>query len=165
MVSEDKYKEGVDFKWVKGNDGKSNFRTRKFFTKAEKEAMKAPKKVAPVAKKTAPKKAAPTKKEAPVTKDAMKGYRKGDVTTSKIPKNTANESRGAARSSAKIRVGALKAIGRAEKDAKDMASIPVPGRAIVRAFKNALSGKGETDAAKISARGYAKGGMVTKKKC
>jgi hypothetical protein len=38
----DNYKEGVDFEWVKGNDGKSNFRTRRFFTKSEKAALAAP---------------------------------------------------------------------------------------------------------------------------
>jgi hypothetical protein len=41
---DDKYKEGVDFEWVQGNnDENSNFKTRRFFTKAEKDAMKAPK--------------------------------------------------------------------------------------------------------------------------
>lgn len=37
----DKYKEGIDFEWVKADNG--NYKTRRFFTKAEKEAKKAPK--------------------------------------------------------------------------------------------------------------------------
>ena len=36
----DRYKEGVDFEWVKGNAG--NTKVRRFFTKAEKDAKKAP---------------------------------------------------------------------------------------------------------------------------
>lgn len=166
MAKEDNYKEGVDFKWVdaKGTGGKN--KTRHFFTKAEKTAMNTPKKSAPAKAKPvvkAPVKAA-VKKEAPVAKDVMKGYRKGDVTTTKIPKNTTNEMRGKARANAKLTTGAARAITKAEKTAADMKKIPVPGRAVVQAFKNTFSGKGETDAAKI-ARGYAKGGMVTKKKC
>lgn len=74
----------VDMKDSKGNivkDGKGNaVKTRKFGKPAEEAPKAAP------AKSAAPKKAAaPAKKaEAPVTKDAMKGYRKGDVTTSKL---------------------------------------------------------------------------------
>ena len=66
--SDDKYKEGVDFKWVQGNDDpNSNFKTRHFFTKAEKEAMKAPKAAdKPASKPAAPKAAAP-KSTAPTT--------------------------------------------------------------------------------------------------
>ena len=59
---DDKYKEGVDFEWVQGNnDENSGFKTRRFFTKAEKEAMKAPKEAAPkaAAPKAKPKAAAP----------------------------------------------------------------------------------------------------------
>ena len=74
----------VDMKDSKGNivkDGKGNaVKTRKFGKPAEESPKAAP------VKSAAPKKAAaPAKKaEAPVTKDAMKGYRKGDVTTSKL---------------------------------------------------------------------------------
>jgi len=54
----DNYKEGVDFEWVQGNnDENSGFKTRRFFTKAEKAKMNAPKPAAP--KAAAPKKAAP----------------------------------------------------------------------------------------------------------
>jgi hypothetical protein len=57
----DNYKEGVDFEYVQGNgDDNSNFKTRRFFTKAEKAKMKAPKAAAP--KAAAPKKAAPNLK-------------------------------------------------------------------------------------------------------
>lgn len=92
------YKAGVDFEWVPAKDGKGNIikdgkgnpvKTRRFFKKGEKEAMKAPK-AAP--KKTeAPK--AKTKAEVPVTKDAMKGYRKGDVTSSPLPSSIASATR------------------------------------------------------------------------
>lgn len=51
MRGEKEPKEGVDFKWVV-NEG-TNVRTRHFFTKAEKEAMKKPKKAAPKEKPTA----------------------------------------------------------------------------------------------------------------
>ena len=54
-----------------------------------------------------------TKKEAPVAKDAMKGYRAGDVTTSKIGKGGRGD--GAAE---KIRRMADRAIDKADKKAK-----------------------------------------------
>jgi hypothetical protein len=56
MAQEDNYKEGVDFEYVQGNgDDNSNFKTRHFFTKAEKEARKNPKPVAKAAPKAATK--------------------------------------------------------------------------------------------------------------
>jgi hypothetical protein len=80
----DKSKEGVDFKWIsmkdsKGNivkDGKGNaVKTRHFFTKAEKEAMKssAPKKsVRPKTKPTAPK-TSPRPKARPIEMKPLAG--------------------------------------------------------------------------------------------
>lgn len=75
------YKEGVDFeiRIVKTKDGKTAYKNRHFFTKAEKEAMKAPKK-----SEEKPSKSATKPKEKATTKDAMSGYRKGDVTTSPL---------------------------------------------------------------------------------
>ncbi len=96
------YKEGVDFEYrtVKGKDGKTAYKNRHFFTAAEKAALKAPKTAPSVKSAPAPTKSAKPKKSAAtgVTKDPMKGYRKGDVTTAPIggtggrtaPKSTAN---------------------------------------------------------------------------
>lgn len=91
-------KEGVDFEYrtVKGKDGKTLYKTRHFFTAAEKAALKAPKTAPAVAKAPAPTKSAKPKKSdaTGVAKDPMKGYRKGDVTTTPIgrtpPKSTAD---------------------------------------------------------------------------
>lgn len=92
------YKEGVDFEYreVKTKDGKTAYKNRHFFTAAEKAARNAPKAAPAKAKAPTPKK---TAKAAPKpTQDAMKGYRKGDVTTAPIggtggrtpPKSTAS---------------------------------------------------------------------------
>lgn len=91
-------KEGVDFEFrtVKTKDGKTAYKNRHFFTAAEKAARNAPKAAPAKAKAPTPKK---TAKAAPKpTQDAMKGYRKGDVTTAPIggtggrtaPKSTAS---------------------------------------------------------------------------
>ena len=70
MAAEDKYKEGVDFEWVQGNDDKnSGFKTRRFFTRAEKAARNAPDKPA----------AQPKKAEA-----KLKGITTPKVTTKKL---------------------------------------------------------------------------------
>jgi hypothetical protein len=69
-----KYKEGVDFEVV----DKGGYKTRRFFTKAEKEAMKNPK---PAPKKAAPKKAAPK----------LKGIKTIPITTSPLPEDTADK--------------------------------------------------------------------------
>lgn len=73
----------VDMKDSKGNivkDGKGNaVKTRKFGKGAEEAPKAAPKAAPKISTKSAP-------KEKPVTKDAMKGYRAGDVTTSKVDK-------------------------------------------------------------------------------
>ena len=62
MAQEDNYKEGVDFEYVQGNgDDNSNFKTRHFFTKAEKEARKNPKPAAKAAPKAATKPKAKSK--------------------------------------------------------------------------------------------------------
>ena len=74
---DDKYKEGVDFEWVQGNNDKdSGFKTRRFFTKAEKKAMKNPK---PAPKAAAPKKPAPK----------LKGIKTERITTSPLPQDVA----------------------------------------------------------------------------
>lgn len=94
------YKEGKDFEFreVKGKDGKVLYKNRHFFTKAEKEASKTPK-AAPSVK--AATKATTTK---PKTKDAMAGYRKGDVTTSPIPSDIAKAAVAAVKSAPKSAV-------------------------------------------------------------
>jgi hypothetical protein len=67
---DDKYKEGVDFEWVQGNnDENSGFKTRRFFTKAEKKARSEPKVEAPKAKKKKP----------------LKGITTEKITTTKLP--------------------------------------------------------------------------------
>ena len=77
-------KEGVDFEYreVKTKDGKTAYKNRHFFTAAEKAARNAPKAAPVKAKAPTPTKAA--KAAAKPTQDAMKGYRKGDVTTAPI---------------------------------------------------------------------------------
>lgn len=78
------YKEGVDFEWVLAKNqpkGGTN-KTRRFFSAAEKAALKAPKAAPAKAKAPTPTKAA--KATPKPTQDAMKGYRKGDVTTAPI---------------------------------------------------------------------------------
>lgn len=71
----DRYKEGIDFEWVKADNG--NYKTRRFFTKAEKEAKKAPKMTKeqvksetakPVQKKKSKTSSAPTKSKRPPIK-------------------------------------------------------------------------------------------------
>jgi hypothetical protein len=78
---------------------------------------------------TPPSKKVPAKKQAPVTKDAMAGYRKGDVTTSKIPKGGRGD-------------GAAERVRRAADAALTKTAAPapkkekrIPGRALWRAIK------------------------------
>jgi len=96
---DDKYKAGVDFEWVPAKDGKGNIikdgkgnpvKTRRFFKKAEKEAMKAP--------KAAPKKAetstsAPASSVRPKSKSKDSGSRTG---ARDVPVKTTAELRKAA---------------------------------------------------------------------
>lgn len=71
---DDKYKEGVDFEWVQGNnDENSGFKTRRFFTKAEKKARSEPKVDAPKVKKKKP----------------LKGIKTERITTSPLPQDVA----------------------------------------------------------------------------
>jgi len=80
MAQDDNYQEGVDFEYVQGNgDDNSNFKTRRFFTKAEKAKMNAPKAAAP--KAAAPKAAAP--------KPKLKGITTVPITTAPLPEDTA----------------------------------------------------------------------------
>jgi hypothetical protein len=134
---EDKAVEGKDFVWVdmkdtKGNivkDGKGNaVKTRKFGMKAE----PAPAAAKPAAKKKAAPKAAP--------KMAPKASATATTGAGKAATANVNVSRSGASRSAANKV-------QPKKEA------PVPGRAIVMAIKNAFTGNGETDAAKISASG------------
>ena len=75
MAKEDNYKEGVDFEYVQGNgDDSSNFKTRRFFTRAEKAAR--------AAGKTAPKAAAPAPKAKP--KAAAPAPAKPKYTSTKV---------------------------------------------------------------------------------
>ena len=74
--SEDNYKEGVDFEWVQGGDSAdSGYKTRRFFTRAEKKARSmapttspTPKAKPAAPKAAAPKAAAPKKKPAAAAK-------------------------------------------------------------------------------------------------
>lgn len=151
------YKEGVDFEWVSAKDGKGNVvkdgkgnpvKTRRFFKKSEKDAMKnPPKKEVPA--KPAPR---PTKAtEKPVTKDAMKGYRAGDVTSSRIPAKTGGRGDGG------VEV-VRRAADRALANAKPKKEKRVPGRALLRALMGGGNPKNYMD----QAAGMAKGGMVKK---
>lgn len=87
---EDKYKEGVDFEWVNSNartkDG-GYVKTRKFFSRAEREARKNPKEEPKVETKSAPKKAA--KKEPKGLKSSLRPKTrpkaKVSYTSSEIP--------------------------------------------------------------------------------
>lgn len=91
-------KEGVDFEFrtVKNKAGKTLYKNRHFFSATEKAARNAPKAAPVKAKAATPTKA--TKAAPKPTQDAMKGYRKGDVTTAPIggtggrtpPKSTAD---------------------------------------------------------------------------
>lgn len=82
------YKEGVDYKVV----DKGGYKTRHFFTRAEKAAMKAPKATTkPVAPKAVPKATTAKAKGAPVAK----------VTTSPLPSDLAAATRKAISSTAK----------------------------------------------------------------
>ena len=159
-------KEGVDFEWVlmKNQPKGGTNKTRRFFTKAEKNAKKAPPAEAksPAKAKEAPKKASPkpVTKRTPVAKDAMKGYRAGDVTSSKLPGGPSS-----------------KVVGPQEPPRGDAPKsppkkeTPVPGRAIYIAIKNAWSGKGPTNPTGVmqaanragGATGkFSKGGMAKK---
>ena len=125
------YKEGVDFEFrtVTGKDGKSLYKNRHFFTRAEKDAMKAPK----ATPKAAPK--APAKPNAPKAKPKANPY-----TYTKV----------GAKAAAGANAGTRKSTGAKVTGEQRM---PVPGAAIGRAIRNAFAGKGETDAAKISSAG------------
>ena len=123
----DNYKEGVDFKMV----DKGGYKTRHFFTRAEKDAMKAPK-AAAAPKVAAPKKAIPKA-----------------GASSPIPKQRPKPTIGI-KAAAGANAGTRKSTGAKVTGEQRM---PVPGAAIGRAIRNAFTGKGETDAAKISASG------------
>ena len=69
--SEDNSKEGVDFEWVQGGDSAdSGYKTRRFFTRAEKKARAMAPTTSPIpkARPAAPKAAAPKKKPAAAAK-------------------------------------------------------------------------------------------------
>lgn len=119
------YKEGVDFeiRTVKTKDGKTAYKNRHFFTKAEKEAMKAPKK--------AEAKSATKPKEKAVTKDAAKGYRKGDVTTSTIPSTKRGRGDGGAEV---VRRNADKALDRVDSAKKPDSVASAVGSALGKAI-------------------------------
>lgn len=128
---EDKAVEGKDFVWVNAKDSKGNIikdgkgnavRTRKFGKNLAPESSPKPK-ARPAAKaaKAAPKvSSGELKSGAGVAKKATVGVARS----------------GASRST--------------EGKVKPKAETPVPGRAIFRAIKNAFTGSGETDAAKIA---------------
>jgi hypothetical protein len=92
---DDKYKEGVDFEWVQGNnDDNSGFKTRRFFTRAEKKAKAegstAPKADAPKADapKAKPKSAdkSPTADQKPKKRPADLGIPDAPTSSPRPPK-------------------------------------------------------------------------------
>ena len=138
---EDKAVEGKDFVWVDMKDSKGNIvkdgkggavKTRKFGVKAEPAPTTATTATTATAKPSAKKKAAP--KMAPkASATATTGV--GKVAAAKVDLSRSGASRSAA------------------NKVKPKQETPVPGRAIVMAIRNAFTGNGETDAAKISASG------------
>ena len=149
------YKEGVDFEWVDAKDSKGNVvkdgrgkpvKTRRFFKKSEKDAMKSSPRP-----KARPDNKSPKAAGKPVTKDAMKGYRAGDVTSSRIPAKTGGRGDGGAEV-------VRRAADRALTNAKPEKEKRIPGRALLRAFTEGGNPKNYLDAA----RGMAKGGLVKK---
>jgi hypothetical protein len=86
-------KEGVDFKWVKAEN--SNAKVRKFFTKADKAAMKeAPKaaeKTKPAAKAKSASKAAPKASPKPKAKPAAKAAEKATIPVDTKPTSAARD--------------------------------------------------------------------------
>lgn len=84
-------KEGVDWEWRTAKSKNGGIKMRHRFTAAEKASM-----AKPAPKPAASSKAATTKAvKKPVAKDPMKGYRKGDVTTSPLPSDIAAATRSA----------------------------------------------------------------------
>jgi len=143
----DNYKEGKDFTWVDMKDSKGNIvkdgfgkavKTRKFGVKAEAPAA------APKAKTKAASK--PTTgltdsqrtslREVGLTGVGLTDRQSKYMTTNTKPKSAVS---GASRS--------------ADNKVKPKGRTPVPGMAIVTAIKNAFTGNGATDAAKISSSG------------
>ena len=179
------YKEGVDFeiRTVKSKDGKTAYKNRHFFTKAEKEAMKAPKK-----SEEKPSKSAAKPKEKATTKDAMSGYRKGDVTTSPLPSSKRGRGDGGAEvvrraadkalnkavsvkkpDSIAAKMGA--ALGKATGSHQKPVTVTVPkanpvSKTASKAGSALGSALGRVTARIAKATGsYAKGGMIKKGKC
>lgn len=169
---DDKYKAGVDFEWVTAKG--SNYKTRKFFTKAEKEAMKAPKKESKAASK--PASAAPTKSIRPKAKTTAASKPTTGLTDSQRTSLISAGGQGIAEGgfglgggrggmpSAKKRSRLITtntkpksavsgASSGTDNNVKPKGRTPVPGMAIVTAIKNAFTGNGATDAAKISSSG------------
>ena len=136
MRDRDNAKEGKDFVWVDMKDSKGNIvkdgfgnavKTRKFGAKAEAPA------------------ASPKPKAKPAAKPAAK--KSVSATASAAPKAGAGKA-----ASANVSVARSGASRSAQNKVKPKYESPVPGRAIVMAIKNAFTGKGETDAAKITSR-------------
>lgn len=133
----DNYKEGKDFTWVDMKDSKGNIvkdgfgkavKTRKFGVKAEAPA------------------AAPKAKTKAASKPAAK--KSVSATASAAPKAGAGQS-----ATANVNVARSGASRSADNKVKPKSRTPVPGMAIVTAIKNAFTGNGATDAAKISSSG------------
>ena len=92
MATEDNSKEGVDFEWVQGGDSAdSGYKTRRFFTRAEKKAR-----ALASTPKASPKKAASASKLAPKTSPIPKARPKKDpvkvsaATSAPTPEKTAD---------------------------------------------------------------------------
>jgi hypothetical protein len=154
---------GVDFEMIpsKGSkDSKGNpVLTRRFFTKAEKAAMKAPKAEAPKAKPAVKPKANVVSKEKPVTKGLGNFGVKGDqsVTTTKLDKKSSGRGdggvekvrRAADAALAKVKPVAKKEttfadwqkMSRAERKAKGLPTSEIGGQLTFKRFMTGITGK------------------------
>ena len=142
MATEDNYKEGVDFEWVQGNnDENSGFKTRRFFTRAEKAARSAPAKPAAQPKKAAAK---------------LKGITTPKVTTKKIDQYVRPEGMPAGMPQNR----AIKNYTEQLASGKLSASEARSARTALKGLQSGLD-KLKADRSKKSS-GYKSGGLVTK---
>ena len=185
----DKYVEGVDYKII----DKGGYKTRKFFTKAEKEALKAPKATAPVKTKTPNKtkkdskpsvmSESPTMTTPSIPKDptikrnnslvvkAKGGVNTGVSAQSGIGAKAKSEGSLSPNASTKAKATLVTATVKPLSNPISTASASL-GRLIGKTLKEGnarvVAGMTRKDSKKIATknpRGYAKGGMTKKGKC
>lgn len=140
MPRETGHKEGKDFKWVTNPAG---HKTRHFFTAKEKAAMKAPK----------TKDKAPASKAKPKSKPAPKADSKGPKSRPNNSPAVRKAKTAEAREKQRDRMMSFDPVetkgsqaNRRERNKR------VPGRAILQAIGNVMSGKGETNPGKIASQ-------------